>query len=153
MHVTGPTFDVTDLKRSGIWRLPKPSDNSIWSWVPWDSEPWIALLARPSKKLLDWKLARVSADIRVLKLLCNKCSAYRKTDTSLVKVEVQILYRYMSRTEQKSWSWISTKPKEKNDCAGEDQQQFNQPTEEPAASTFGIPSLPVFYSFLVFLMK
>jgi hypothetical protein len=45
------------------------------------------------------------------------------------------------------------KPKDKNDCAGEDQQQFNRPNEERAASTFGIPYLPVFYSFPNFLMK
>jgi hypothetical protein len=39
------------------------------------------------------------------------------------------------------------KPKDKNDCAGEEQQQFNRLTEERAASTFGILSLPVFYDF------
>jgi hypothetical protein len=59
----------------------------------------------------------------------------------------------MFRTEQNSWSWIVMKPKDKNECAGEDQQQFNQPTGKRAASTFGIPSLPVFYSFPIFLMK
>jgi hypothetical protein len=58
----------------------------------------------------------------------------------------------MSRTE-KSWLWILMQPKDKNDSAGEDQQQFNRLTEERAASTFGISSLPVFYSFPIFLMK
>jgi hypothetical protein len=75
------------------------------------------------------------------------------TDPSFVEVEAQILYTYMSRTEQKSGSWISTYTRDKNDCAGEEQQQFNQPTEEHAASTFGIPSLPVFYSFPISLIK
>jgi hypothetical protein len=55
----------------------------------------------------------------------------------------------MSKTEQESWSWISMKPEAKNDCAGEDQQQFNRPTEERAASIFGIFSL--FQSSTVFL--
>jgi hypothetical protein len=45
----------------------------------------------------------------------------------------------MSRTEQKPWSWISTKPKDKNDCAGEDQQQFNGLTEEHAAPLLEFP--------------
>jgi hypothetical protein len=31
----------------------------------------------------------------------------------------------MIKTEQKTWSWISMKPEAKNDCAGEDQQQFD----------------------------
>jgi predicted oxidoreductase (fatty acid repression mutant protein) len=45
------------------------------------------------------------------------------------------------------------KPKDKNDCVGEDQQHFNRPIEEHTASTFEIPSQPVLYSFLIFLMK
>jgi hypothetical protein len=27
-----------------VWRLPGPSDNRMWSWVPWDSEPRITVL-------------------------------------------------------------------------------------------------------------
>jgi hypothetical protein len=33
-----------------------------------------------------------------------------------------------SRREQKSWSWITTRPEARNDCAGEGRQQFNRPT-------------------------
>jgi hypothetical protein len=32
----------------GVWRLPEPSDSKIWSWVLWDSEPRITVLARAS---------------------------------------------------------------------------------------------------------
>jgi hypothetical protein len=35
----------------------------------------------------------------------------------------------MTRREQKSWPWISTRLEAKNDCAGEGQQQFNHPID------------------------
>jgi hypothetical protein len=50
----------------------------------------------------------------------------------------------MSRTEQKSWSCISTRFEAKNDCAGENQQLFNQPidrirkTVETLCEVFGL---------------
>jgi hypothetical protein len=34
-------------------RLPEPSESKIWSWVPWDSEPRITVLARARSNLLD----------------------------------------------------------------------------------------------------
>jgi hypothetical protein len=41
-----------------VWRLPEPSDSKIWSWVPWDSEPRITVLARTSCNLAvsQWSL-------------------------------------------------------------------------------------------------
>jgi hypothetical protein len=49
-----------------IWRLPEPSDSKIWSWVPWDSEPRITVLARASSNLafsqpVIFKLCRFNA--------------------------------------------------------------------------------------------
>jgi hypothetical protein len=71
-----------------------------------------------------------SADILVLKLRCNKHSAYTERPTPpLVEEETLLLSTYMSGGEQKSWSWTSTRPKAKNDCAGKAQQQFNRPTD------------------------
>jgi hypothetical protein len=70
-----------------------------------------------------------AADILVLKLRCHKCSAYaERPPPPLVEEEVPL---YASRREQKSWSWISTWPKARNDCAGEGRQQFNRPTYRP----------------------
>jgi hypothetical protein len=36
---------------SSHWELPEPSDSKIWSWVPWDSEPRITVLARAISNL------------------------------------------------------------------------------------------------------
>jgi hypothetical protein len=54
---------------------------------------------------------------------------HRKTDPSLVEEEATFLNTFMSRREHKSWSQILTRPEAKNECAGEDQQQFNWTTE------------------------
>jgi hypothetical protein len=71
-----------------------------------------------------------SADILVLKLLCNERSAYTERPTPpLVKEEAPLLNTCMSRREQKSWSPISILPEARNDCAGENQQQLNRPAE------------------------
>jgi hypothetical protein len=65
----------------------------------------------------------------VLNLGRNKCSAYiERPILLLVEEEAPLLYIYMFRREQESWSWISKRPEDRNDCAGEDQQQFNRPT-------------------------
>jgi hypothetical protein len=40
-----------DSERVGPWRLRKPSNSKIWSWVPWDSEPRITVLAKASINL------------------------------------------------------------------------------------------------------
>jgi hypothetical protein len=37
-----------------VWRLSEPSYSKIWSWVPWDWELRIIMLARASSNLLDW---------------------------------------------------------------------------------------------------
>jgi hypothetical protein len=39
------------MSRVVIWRLPKPSQTEIWSWTPWDSEPRITVLTRPTSIL------------------------------------------------------------------------------------------------------
>jgi hypothetical protein len=44
---------------------------------------------------------------------------------SLVEEEAPLLNTYVSRREQKTWSWIPTGLETKNYCAGEGQQQFN----------------------------
>jgi hypothetical protein len=36
---------------TGLWRPPDPSDSIMWSWVLWDSEPRITMLARASSSL------------------------------------------------------------------------------------------------------
>jgi hypothetical protein len=38
---------------------------------------------------------------------------------------------YMSRREKKSWWKVSKRPEAKNECVGEDQQQFKQLAESP----------------------
>jgi hypothetical protein len=48
---------------------------------------------------------------------------HNKRDPSLVE-ESPLLNTQTSRREQKSWSWISTRLKAKNNCAGEGLQQF-----------------------------
>jgi hypothetical protein len=68
---------------------------------------------------------------------CNKRSAYTERPTPpLVEEEAPFLNTYMSRREQKSWSWVSRRPEARNDCAGEGQQQFNRPTDRPTYSGF-----------------
>jgi hypothetical protein len=65
----------------------------------------------------------------MLKLQCNKRSNYtEKLTTPLIKEEAPFINMYISRTEQKSWSWISRRPEARNNYAGEGQQQFNRPT-------------------------
>jgi hypothetical protein len=46
----------------------------------------------------------------------------------LADEEAPLLNTYISRREQKSWSWISPGLETKNYCAGEAQQQFNRPS-------------------------
>jgi hypothetical protein len=36
---------------ASVWRLPEPPDSKIWSWVLWDSEPRITVLAMASSNL------------------------------------------------------------------------------------------------------
>jgi hypothetical protein len=48
---------------------------------------------------------------------------------SPVEEEAPLLNTYTSRREQKSWSWIPSRLNTKNSFAGEDQQQFNRPTD------------------------
>jgi hypothetical protein len=47
----------------------------------------------------------------------------------VIKEKAQLLNTHMSRRKQKSGLWISTRPEVRNDCAGEDQQQFRSTTE------------------------
>jgi hypothetical protein len=60
----------------------------------------------------------------------------------LVDEEAPLLNTDMSRREQKSWSWIWRRLKPgmsvlaRNVCAGEDQQQSNQPTNQPTTVVF-----------------
>jgi hypothetical protein len=46
----------------------------------------------------------------ILKLWCNKCSAYTERPTPPLVEENPLLNRYMSRREQKSLSWILMRP-------------------------------------------
>jgi hypothetical protein len=40
-----------ELGQSVIWRLPEPSDSTMWSWVPWDSKPKFTVLTRTRSNL------------------------------------------------------------------------------------------------------
>jgi hypothetical protein len=46
----------------------------------------------------------------------------------------------MSRREQKPWSWILTRLKNKNYCAVRDQQQFDQPNNQSSRLATQLPS-------------
>jgi transposase len=37
--------------KTGVWRLREQSECKVWSWVPWDSQPTISLLAKTSINL------------------------------------------------------------------------------------------------------
>jgi hypothetical protein len=50
----------------------------------------------------------------------------------------QTLYQlsYLTpKREQQSWSWVSTRREDKNDCVGASQQQFSQPTNNQQPTT------------------
>jgi hypothetical protein len=81
-----------------------------------------------------WATARSNGVQLLLKLRCNKRSAYTERPTPpLIEEEAQLLNTYMSRREQNSWPWISTRPEARNDYAGEGRQQFNRSTYRPLA--------------------
>lgn len=87
-----------------------------------------------------------SADLFVLKLWCNKRGAYtgRSTPLPFDEMETVDLNTNMSRKERKSLSWISKRPEARSDCAGEDQLQYNRPTDrtmcqqDPLCAIFSI---------------
>jgi hypothetical protein len=53
--------------RARMWRLSEPSDSKIWSWVSWDSEPRITMLARAisnlavSESVIEWEWERAGS--------------------------------------------------------------------------------------------
>jgi hypothetical protein len=53
----------------------------------------------------------------------------------LIEEGAPLLNIYMSRREQKSWSWILMGHETKNYCVGKGQQQFNWPTDQRAISS------------------
>lgn len=63
----------------------------------------------------------------LLKLRCNKQSPTKKDQNPLLVEQVaSLLNTFMPKREDKFWSWISTKPEAKNDCAGETHHHFNR---------------------------
>jgi hypothetical protein len=69
----------------------------------------------------------------VLKLRCNKSSASTEGPTPpLVEEEASFLNTHMSRRE-KIWVIDLEETEARNDCAGEDPQQSNRPTDQPAS--------------------
>jgi hypothetical protein len=59
---------------------------------------------------------------------CNKrsASAGRPTPPFVKKRAPFLKHVHVFERKKESWSYISTRPKAKNDCAGEDQLQFNR---------------------------
>jgi hypothetical protein len=95
--------------------FPESWDSKTWSWAPWDSERRITVLARVRNNLCQcWKYGTINVEI---------------STAPLVEDETPLLNTYMSKREQEYWSYVLTKPEAKNDCAGEDHQQFNLPTD------------------------
>jgi hypothetical protein len=79
-------------------------------------------------------LARASSNLAVSQLSSatwQRRSAYTERRTiPLVKEEAPFRNTYVSRTGQKYCSWISTRPEDKHDCAGEDTKNLTpRPTE------------------------
>jgi hypothetical protein len=97
------------------WRLPH---SKIWSWVLWDIKPRVTVLARASSNVAISELRRGATNVPPT-----------QKDRPLHSSKGRLQNTYMSRREQKSWSENSMRTEAKNDCAGEDQQQFKGPTE------------------------
>jgi hypothetical protein len=83
---------------------------------------------RENKLVRSFKRPCVRACVRVGGKLGQLLMSARQT-LPLVEEEAPFLNTYMSRSEQKTWSWIPMGLETKNYSAGEDQQQFNRPTE------------------------
>jgi hypothetical protein len=68
----------------------------------------------------------MTADILMIKLPCNKHNAStERPSPTIVEEEAQFLQHIHDYEKKKSLSKVSTRPKAKNDCVGEAQQQFN----------------------------
>jgi hypothetical protein len=102
------------LPSDAFSRLPEPSENKMWSWVPQDSKQRTTLLGKANSNL-PFKEGQNRR--------CNEPSAYTEG-------LIPLLNTCTSVREETSWSQISTRPETKCDCAGEDQKQFNGPTDQ-----------------------
>jgi hypothetical protein len=56
-----------------VWWLPEPSKSKIRSWVLWDSEPRVTLLARTSNNLLDKHVTAATKNCWRRSVLCGPC--------------------------------------------------------------------------------
>jgi hypothetical protein len=63
------------------------------------------------------------------KLRCNKCGAYSgRPNPPLIEEEAPSQNTQVVLERTQIWSWVPMGPENKNDCAGEGQQQFPRPT-------------------------
>jgi hypothetical protein len=59
-YINGKQHRHTD---SWVTWLPESWDSEIWSWVPWNSEPRMTVLARTSSSLPNWPTHRQKGDL------------------------------------------------------------------------------------------
>jgi hypothetical protein len=97
----------------GVRTISRVVRSKIWPWVPRDSESRTTVLARPSSNLPDRPTDRPTAQ-----------SSRRKINPYPCRKEGHILKYINVFKIINIWSWVQAGNENKNDCAGEGQQQI-----------------------------
>jgi hypothetical protein len=129
----------SDEFQSEFWRLPEPSDSKIWSWVPWESEPRITVLARASSNLAvsssvsqSLKGWYIGEKLHRLLFLLYTVSCLRKVRNTLVR-RVHGLKDHLPVTPDEQMDPASEALRVSNMLETMDNVQYNEPVSHHIA--------------------